>query len=107
MPSPEVCAGQTNIPVIVYIYGGAFVTGFANDILYGPQLLLNKCVILVTFNYRVGVFGFLPLGIPEYSGNAGLHDQKMAMRWVKENIISFNGDPDRILLFGESAGNHI
>lgn len=104
VPSAQVCKCKTKIPVLIFIYGGAFTFGTADDSLYGPHLILNQCVILVTFNYRVGIFGFLPLGLPEYSGNMGLKDQQLAMKWTKKHISSFGGDPNRILLFGQSAG---
>lgn len=73
---------------------------------YGPDFLLQKDVLLVTFNYRIGAFGFLSLADPsvEVPGNAGLKDQSMALRWVKENIASFGGDSNNITVFGESAG---
>lgn len=61
-------------------------------------------VIVVTINYRLHVLGFLTLPSCGISGNAGLKDQQMALEWVHENISSFNGDPNRICLFGESVG---
>lgn len=88
--------------VIVHIYGGAFTEGSAEK--NGPELILNRCAIFVTMNYRVGVFGFLALGLKEYSGNMALKDQQMAMRWVKRYISAFGGDPSHILLFGDSVG---
>lgn len=93
---------MSRIPVIVYIFGGAFTegSGSKND----PDLILNRCVIFVSFNYRVGVFGFLPLGLREYSGNMALKDQQLAMKWVKKHISAFGGDSNRILLLGESVG---
>ncbi|XP_001360806.2 esterase B1 [Drosophila pseudoobscura] len=94
------------LPVMVWIFGGGFQIGGASRDLYGPDYFMKHDVILVTFNYRVGVLGFLSLkerslNVP---GNAGLKDQVQALRWVKENIASFNGDPDNVTLMGESAG---
>lgn len=71
--------------------------------MYGPDYLMEKDVILVTFNYRLGVFGFLSLddeslGIP---GNGGLKDQFFALKWIKENIKNFGGDSENVTLFGE------
>lgn len=70
----------------------------------GPQILLNEDVILVTINYRLGPFGFLSLDIPEYSGNMGLKDQLLAMKWVQKNIHHFGGNPNSVTLYGHSAG---
>lgn len=58
----------------------------------------------MTLNYRVGVLGFMSLGTPDYSGNMGLKDQNLALKWVKNNIESFGGDAGRITIFGHSAG---
>ncbi|XP_047986516.1 juvenile hormone esterase-like isoform X2 [Leguminivora glycinivorella] len=91
-------------PVMVYIHGGAYLSGSGNDDMYGPQFLLQHNVVLVTLNYRLEVLGFLCLDTPEVPGNAGMKDQVAAMKWVKENIAQFGGDPDNITLFGESAG---
>lgn len=92
---------------MVYFYGGAFLNGRSDDFYYGPELLLNKCVILVTNNYRVGAFGFLTLGTSEYSGNMGMKDQKMVIKWVKDNIDAFGGDSNKITIFGQSAGTEL
>lgn len=93
-------------PVMVWIYGGAFILGEANRDWYAPDLLMNKDVVLVTLNYRVNVFGFLSLNDPKLDvpGNAGLKDQVLALKWIKNNCARFGGDPDNITVFGESAG---
>ncbi|XP_051862785.1 uncharacterized protein LOC127565909 [Drosophila albomicans] len=94
------------LPVMVYIFGGAFTIGEATRELYGPDYLMTKDVILVTLNYRVDCFGFLSLKDPslDVPGNAGLKDQVLALKWVKKYISYFNGDADNITIFGESAG---
>lgn len=66
--------------------------------------MLNENLILVTFNYRLGPLGFISLKNPEYSGNAGLKDQLLALNWVHDNIHQFGGDNSKITLFGQSAG---
>lgn len=93
-------------PVMVWIHGGAFIQGSNTTELYGPDFLMAEDVIQVFINYRLGVLGFLSLedeslGVP---GNAGLKDQVEALRWVRDNIKSFGGDPNNVTIFGESAG---
>ncbi|XP_076291110.1 juvenile hormone esterase isoform X2 [Lasioglossum baleicum] len=90
--------------VMVWIHGGGFVCGSSDSTIYGPDYILRKDVVLVTINYRVGVFGFLNLETEEAPGNQGLKDQVMALKWVQENISSFGGDPNNVTIFGESAG---
>ncbi|XP_037715976.1 esterase B1 [Drosophila subpulchrella] len=94
------------LPVMVWICGGGFQIGGASRELYGPDYFMKHDVLLVTINYRVGALGFLSLKDKELKipGNAGIKDQIQALRWVKENIASFNGDPENITVFGESAG---
>ncbi|KAJ8710914.1 hypothetical protein PYW08_009429 [Mythimna loreyi] len=92
------------LPVMFWIHGGGYVSGSGEDDEYGPKLLVRKDVILVTINYRLEVLGFLCLDTEEVPGNAGLKDQVLALRWVKENIANFGGDPENITIFGESAG---
>ncbi|XP_017090713.1 esterase B1 [Drosophila bipectinata] len=94
------------LPVMVWIYGGGFQIGGASREIYGPDYFMKHDVILVTLNYRVGALGFLSLKDESLKvpGNAGLKDQIQALRWVKENVASFNGDPENITLMGESAG---
>ncbi len=97
-------------PTMVYIYGGGYVSGGTADPLYhGENFVENNDVVMVSINYRLGPFGFLDLseiGGKEYehSRNLGLLDQIAGLKWVKENIASFGGDPDNITVFGESAG---
>nr|AHJ81323.1 carboxylesterase [Locusta migratoria] len=98
-------AGAKLIPVMVWIHGGAFVAGSGNTDLYGPEHLLEHDVVLVTINYRLGVLGFLSTGDEVVPGNAGLKDQVMALKWVKNNIANFGGDPQNVTIFGESAGS--
>ncbi|XP_070498764.1 uncharacterized protein [Chironomus tepperi] len=91
-------------PVIVFIHGGAFRSGSGGN--HGPNQLLDRDVVLVTINYRLGAFGFLALGRPEATGNMGLKDQAMALKWVQRNIVYFGGDPNLVTLAGTSAGAH-
>lgn len=104
VPNPSICSSSNDIAVIVYIHGGAFQVGAGDDSMYGPHLILNECVIFVTLNYRLGVFGFLPLALDEYSGNMGLKDQQLALEWINNHISAFGGNPKQITLMGESAG---
>uniref|UniRef100_A0A1Y9HAC3 Carboxylic ester hydrolase n=1 Tax=Anopheles farauti TaxID=69004 RepID=A0A1Y9HAC3_9DIPT len=94
------------LPVMVYIYGGGFVEGTSGTELYGPDYLIEKDIVLVTLNYRVGALGFLCCQSPDAGvpGNAGLKDQRLALKWVQQNIAHFGGDPTAVTLFGHSAG---
>ena len=97
-------------PVMVWIHGGAFVTGAGSVGTYnGKHLALDGDVVIVTINYRLGAFGFLNLadatdGALSGSGAEGIADQIAALRWVRENIAAFGGDPGNVTIFGESAG---
>jgi para-nitrobenzyl esterase len=97
-------------PVMVWIHGGAFTIGSGSDPMYDSVVLLKRGnIVLVTINYRLGMLGFLRLkdatgGKTPATGNEGLMDQVVALKWVKENIASFGGDPDNVTVFGESAG---
>lgn len=98
-------AGPDNkLPVLFYIHGGGYVLGSSHDEASGPDFVIERDVILVTVNYRLGIFGFLSLGTPEYSGNMGLKDQQLALKWVHENINAFHGDNKKITVMGNSAG---
>lgn len=100
----------SNSPVMVWVHGGSLRTGEGGSGLYEGSALARKGVVLVTLNYRLGVLGYLahPQLTAESphasSGNYGLLDQIEALRWVRENIAAFGGDPGNITLFGESAG---
>lgn len=95
------------LAVMFFIHGGGYAEGDGNDDLYGPDFIIEKDTILVTTNYRLGVLGFLSLDTPEYSGNMGLKDQQLALKWISSNIERFGGDSKRITIFGESAGNYM
>jgi carboxylesterase type B len=90
---------------MVFIYGGGFEAGFATYDLYGPDYLLEKDVVVATLNYRLGILGFLSTGDMVVPGNNGLKDQVMALKWIKNNIENFGGDPNKITIFGQSAGS--
>ncbi|XP_033850874.3 bile salt-activated lipase-like [Acipenser ruthenus] len=103
---------STGLPVMVYLYGGAFLVGgsqganFMDNYLYsGEEIVQRGKVIVVSINYRVGTLGFLSTGDANGPGNYGLWDQHMGIAWVHRNIKAFGGDPDNITLFGESAGS--
>lgn len=93
------------LPTMVWIHGGGFTSGSSRTDLFGPDYYMQKDVVLVTFNYRLGVIGFLSLKDPELNipGNQGLKDQVFALKWVKNNIASFGGDPENITLLGQSV----
>lgn len=91
--------------VMVWIHGGAYITGTSSD-KDGSYLALHGNVILVTINYRLGLFGFLSTEDENSPGNYGLWDQVLAIKWVHENIEAFGGDSKRICIFGESAGGY-
>jgi len=97
-------------PVLVFIHGGAFVAGSGSQPLYDGANLAVRGAVVVTINYRLGVFGFfahpdLTAASPHHtSGNYGLLDQLAALRWVRQNISAFGGDAHNVTVFGESAG---
>ena len=104
-------SGKERQPVLVYFYGGGFVAGDGSEPRYDGESMARKGIVALTVNYRLGVFGFL--AHPELSkeapyhasGNYGLLDQTAALRWVKQNIAAFGGDPKRVTIAGESAGS--
>ena len=98
------------LPVMFWIYGGGFNIGYGFDPDFDGEAMNGRGVILVTINYRNGPLGFIAhprlteRDVNKASGNYGILDQIMALKWVKENIADFGGDPDRITVFGQSAG---
>jgi para-nitrobenzyl esterase len=102
--------GKKALPVMVWIYGGGFVNGGSSPEVYAGDRFARQGVVFVSFNYRVGRFGFF--GFPavtaehpdEPKGNYGYMDEIAALKWVKRNIAAFGGDPNNVTVFGESAG---
>ncbi len=97
---------RRGLPVMVWIHGGGLIDGSSTA--YNPGLLVKKGVIVVTINYRLGYLGFFAQSAIDaeghLNGNYGLMDQQFALKWVRKNIAGFGGDPDRVTIFGESAG---
>jgi para-nitrobenzyl esterase len=104
-------SAREKLPVMVWIYGGGFQAGATSEPRQNGEVLAGKGVVVVSMNYRLGIFGFY--SHPELtkesghssSGNYGLLDQLEALRWVHQNIAAFGGDPNKITIFGESAGS--
>ncbi|WP_052572716.1 carboxylesterase family protein [Haloferula sp. BvORR071] len=101
--------GAKDLPVMVWIHGGAFTSGSGSQALYDGAHLAGKGVVVVTINYRLGPLGFM--AHPELtqegggsSGNYGIRDQIAALEWVRDNITNFGGTPANVTIFGESAG---
>lgn len=104
----QALADQEGRPVLVWVHGGAYIFGAASQPLYDGRVLAGEDVVVVTLNYRMGALGFLELrgieGAEDFDTNLGLRDVLAALRWVRDNIARFGGDPERVTLFGESAG---
>jgi para-nitrobenzyl esterase len=104
-------SGNELLPVLVYFYGGGFVAGDGSEARYQGESMARKGIVALTVNYRLGVFGFfahpeLTKESPHHaSGNYGLLDQNAALRWVRQNIAAFGGDPKKVTIAGESAGS--
>ncbi|CAK1547561.1 unnamed protein product [Leptosia nina] len=103
-PGNRNVSSATNLPVIVYIHAGGFYSVSGRSDVAGPHYLLDKDLVLVTINYRLGSLGFLSTGDAEAPGNNGFKDQVTALRWVQRNIASFGGDPNCVTISGYSAG---
>ncbi|KAK0631436.1 Alpha/Beta hydrolase protein [Immersiella caudata] len=110
-PSERILKDKKKIPVVVWLYGGAFGDGFGADLnsnyswFVQESVAQGRPIMAITLNYRVGFLGF-PSGNDAVAGvtNLGLKDQRQALRWVQENIEGFGGDPDRVTVWGQSAG---
>lgn len=109
--APAAARPDAGLPVLVYFYGGGFVAGDGSEPRYDGESMAKRGIVVVTMSYRLGVFGFL--AHPELtaesphraSGNYALMDQAAALRWVRENIAAFGGDPSQVTIAGESAGS--
>ncbi len=100
------------LPVAVYIHGGGAESGYSHQVIFDGEAFARRGVIMVTIAYRLGIFGFFALpelaaeDLHHSTGNYGLMDQIAALRWIKDNISSFGGDPDCVTIFGQSAGGN-
>ncbi|XP_054284081.1 juvenile hormone esterase-like [Macrosteles quadrilineatus] len=103
MPSKAVDS-SAGFPVIAFIHDSVFTRGSSSSKRYGPDFLVPKGIVLVTFNYRLGANGFLTLGSRDAPGNMGLYDIQLALRWVQDEIYNFGGDPSQVTLMGQGAG---
>ncbi|XP_060529798.1 carboxylesterase 4A-like [Cylas formicarius] len=105
--TPKINEGNSNdnlLPVLVYIVGGAFLTSCTPKFVFGPDYFIENGVVIVTFNFRTTMFGYLSTEDLECPGNWAIKDQIAALNWIKHNIHNFGGDPNKITLIGQSAG---
>lgn len=107
--APAAATAGAKLPVIVFLYGGGYTIGSSGMANYDGENVAKAGAVFVNFNYRVGAFGFL--AHPElsreqggHSGNYGIMDQIVALKWVRANVAKFGGDPDKVLIIGQSAG---
>jgi para-nitrobenzyl esterase len=109
--TPANAAPNAALPVLFYIYGGGFVAGDGSEPRYDGESMAKRGIVVVTFSHRLGIFGFfshpeLTAESPQHaSGNYALMDQTAALRWVRDNIAAFGGDPRKVTIAGESAGS--
>ncbi|XP_053674414.1 juvenile hormone esterase-like [Anopheles nili] len=97
-------SSSSPMATLMYIHGGIYMFGYSSPFVLGAENLMDYPVILVTIMYRVGAFGFLSTGDEAASGNFGLKDQQLAMRWIQKNIHAFGGDPKLVTIIGNSSG---
>lgn len=94
------------MPVVVWIHGGTFALGSGLSDQFNPSAFIEEDIVVVSFNYRLDLFGFFPVAPDEpYSMNLGLDDQKVALKWIRKHIKIFGGDPNRVTIMGWSAGS--
>jgi carboxylesterase type B len=98
-----ILTGQSR-PVMFFVHGGGFSAGSGDSFIYGADHLVGEDVVVVTVNYRLGVFGFLSTEDNHATGNYGLKDLVLALQWVRNNIGNFGGNPNDVTIFGQSAG---
>lgn len=109
---PAGTTAQSKLPVLVWIYGGGFTAGGSADPRYNTSFMvresvkIGKPIVAVSINYRLGGWGFLASREVQAANasNIGLFDQRLALRWIRENVKAFGGDPDAVTISGESAG---
>ncbi|KAI4488472.1 hypothetical protein M0802_011578, partial [Mischocyttarus mexicanus] len=91
--------------VLCWIYGGSFISGQNSKDTWSPDYFIEEDLVVVAINYRLGALGFLVVDNKNVTGNAGLKDQNMALKWIRDNIKNFGGDPKKVTLVGQSAGS--
>ncbi|XP_053653245.2 carboxylic ester hydrolase [Cherax quadricarinatus] len=100
--TPKPGEPEAQLPVMVFIHGGAFF--YEGIRKFSPYVFLNEDVVLIFIQYRLGILGFLSTGDSVIPGNFGLKDQTMALQWIQRNVYNFGGDASRVTIFGVSAG---
>ncbi|KAL1418010.1 hypothetical protein MTO96_005996 [Rhipicephalus appendiculatus] len=96
---------EKGAPVLAWIHGGGFMQGSSGQSMYnGAVLAASNGLVIVGLNYRLGILGFLDANTTQAPGNVGLMDQNMALKWIRDNIGRFGGDPSKVTIFGESSG---
>ena len=104
---PADASSHAGLPVMVWVHGGGFVNGGSSSPTYAGETFARDGIVFVSINYRLARFGFFAhpaLAEDGFGGNFGFLDQIAALQWVQENIEGFGGDPQRVTIFGESAG---
>ncbi|XP_049862978.1 venom carboxylesterase-6-like [Schistocerca gregaria] len=103
-PQISVQEHESKLPVMVWIHGGSWSSGAGTSNYYGPEFLMDRGVVFVSINYRLGPFGFFSTGDSASPGNYGLKDQVAALKWIQQNIEYFGGDSNSVTIFGHDAG---